>query len=276
MPDRDDSEVLERWRQFLVERLGGTEITAEELLTGGIPDETIEEMRKRLEADPEGWKATMVSPQRIRTMSDTEMVACQEAIFGAYGFALPIYDQMVTMRELLPTIRPEASLLDVGWRPCYFPVFLQKERIVQGRTVGVTPSEAAVRRLLEIVGNESVFMEVKLGSPLELPFADREFGQVISIDLLHWLHGWRKAISEIARVAAEGAPVFICMVSYSVRNGEIDVFAVVETLVKNGVDVQRFDTFQAEKSGSPRLFVVGIKGKPQAGSQILIPGQKDY
>ncbi|MCX6811421.1 MAG: class I SAM-dependent methyltransferase [Candidatus Berkelbacteria bacterium] len=153
---------------------------------------------------------------------------------------------------------------------------------MKARTVGVTPSAEAVKRLLEIVDKDGVFMELKHGSPLDLPFADGEFGQVISIDLLHWLHGWRRAIAEIARVAAEGASIFICMVSYTVRHrGPIDLFAVVETLTKNGVDVQRFDTFSAEKSQSPRLFVSGVKqkktkGKPSAGSPILIPREVGY
>lgn len=275
MPNRDDEQILGRWREFLTERLGGTEMTIEEMM-GGSPNEMIEVIREHIAADPEAWGSAMIDPMRIRTMPDAEMVTCQEAIFESYGFALPIYDQMVIMRELLPTIMPQASLLDVGWRPCYFPVFLQKEGIVRGRTVGVTPSEAAVRRLLEIVGDESVFMEMKLGSPLDLPFDDDEFGQVISIDLLHWLHGWRKAISEIARVAAESAPIFISLVSNSVRNGEIDIFAVAETLTKNGVDVQRLDTFPAEKSQSPRLFVAGVKDKPKGQSQILIPVKTNY
>lgn len=275
------AELLPRWEQFLRERLGGTDLTAEELMAEGIPDEMIAEVRKHMADDPEGWRATMVSPQRIRTMSDEEMIASQEAILGAYGFALPIPDQLVIMRELLPLIRPEASLLDVGWRPCFYPAFLQSQGLIKAHTVGVTPSEGAVRRLLEIIDKDKVFMELRHGSPFELPFADGEFGQVISIDLLHWLHGWRRAIAEIARVAAEGARIFIVLVSYSARNGEIDTFAVVETLAKNGVDVQRFDTFSAEKTRSPRLFVTGVKeketkGKPRTRSTILIPGKTDY
>lgn len=277
MPDRDNTEILDRWKEFLSERLGGIKMSYDEL-PENLWDLMTDRVRERLGADPRLLERAAVSPFRIRTMSDEEMCTAQGPIHELFGFMLPIPDYTVIMRELLPVIKPGATLLDVGWKPCFFSAFLQRERLIKARTVGVMPSEEAVKRLLEIVGEDRVFMELKHGSPLDLPFADGEFGQVISVDLLHWLHGWRKAISEIARVAAEGAPIFISLVSHSVRNGEIDTFAVVETLTKNGVDVQRFDTFSAEETQSPRLFVVGVKGKPQpqADSPILVPGKTDY
>lgn len=275
MPNQDDEQILQSWREFLAERLGGIEMSWDEL-SEHLGDLMTDAMRERIKADPSLLERTRVSPLRMRTMTDDEMCSSQGPIFEFFGYALSIPDHVVIMRELLPVIKPEASLLDVGWKPCFFSAFLQSQGLLKTRTVGVTPSEESIRRLLEIVGEDRVFMELKHGSPLDLPFADGEFGQVISVDLLHWLHGWRKAISEIARVAAEGASIFISLVSYSVRNGEIDVFTVAQTLAKHGVDVRRFDTFSAEKSQSPRLFVTGVKGKPKRESRILIPGETDY
>ncbi|MCX6811420.1 MAG: hypothetical protein NT039_01875 [Candidatus Berkelbacteria bacterium] len=113
MPNRDDEQVLHRWREFLVERLGGIEKSYEELPENPW-DLVSDEMRHRIETEPRFRELARVNPLLIPSMPDEEMCAVQGPIFELFGFMLSIPDHMVIMRELLPLIQLEASLLDVG------------------------------------------------------------------------------------------------------------------------------------------------------------------
>ena len=276
---RDQTQIeqlLEKWKEFLETRFGAIEGESflEILLKLG-PDESLKRRPElaRLMSDPRFQALSLLRVEQLATISDEEYIELFEPIAEHYGFAIIISDHVVIMRELLKHLGNPSTILDVGCGPCSYLIFLQCEEALKTQATGLDPSPGILAQAKRISAQEGVKVNLTQGWAKALPFCDSTFEQIISIDTIHWTEVWQKALSEMARVTKSRGEIFISYTLFSPRR-RIPVPKAVEILSNNGIDIQGVTKFVAEKSASPRVFIVGIKQEKPLS--IIVPTTTDY
>ncbi len=117
---------------------------------------------------------------------------------GAYF----LQTQLETVLELLPDLKPGASVLDVGGGHAQLAVPLAEK----GCKVTVTGSDDSCRNRLarQLPDGAYVYQTCDM---LQLPFADRSFDFVIAFRLVPHVDRWPQLLAELARVAVRAVIV---------------------------------------------------------------------
>ncbi len=100
---------------------------------------------------------------------------------------------------LLPQLRPDARLLDVGTGPGTITVDLAS-RLPQGSVTGIDSAAAAVEATRTLAGREGVAVSVSVGDVYALDFADDSFDVVHAHQVLQHLADPVAALVEMRRV----------------------------------------------------------------------------
>lgn len=95
------------------------------------------------------------------------------------------------------------SILDVG-AGTGRAVSLLTQRFPNSRIVGIEPAAAQRAQAYAKGISKSVLIE---GNALALPFADNEFDWVVETGVLHHIRDFRKAVTEMCRVAKHGVMI---------------------------------------------------------------------
>jgi arsenite methyltransferase len=117
---------------------------------------------------------------------------------------LPMLEQM--------KLRPDESVLDVGCGSGWLVLLIAK-LVPQGRVAGIDLSDEMVRQAREAsTGQDRVRFE--LGSADHIPFPDRSFSRVVSIESAYYWPDPAAGIREIFRVTAPGGSAWILINFY--------------------------------------------------------------
>lgn len=117
---------------------------------------------------------------------------------GAYFLQL----QLDLLLELLPELKPGASVLDVGGGHAQLAVPLAQ----RGCKVTVTGSDASCRQRLAQRLPENAYT-YQTCDMLQLPFADRSFDFVIAFRLVPHVDRWPQLLAELSRVSAKAVVI---------------------------------------------------------------------
>ncbi|WP_417913636.1 class I SAM-dependent methyltransferase [Candidatus Electronema sp. JM] len=117
---------------------------------------------------------------------------------GAYFLQL----QLDLLLELLPELKPGASVLDVGGGHAQLAVPLAQ----RGCKVTVTGSDASCRQRLAQRLPENAY-SYQTCDMLRLPFAARSFDFVIAFRLVPHVDRWPQLLAELARVSAKAVVI---------------------------------------------------------------------
>jgi SAM-dependent methyltransferase len=106
-------------------------------------------------------------------------------------------------------LKGDERVLSVGSGPGFVETFFAKRALPRGSVVGIDNAEKMVEKAREVSAMEKAKnVEFMLHDAQEkLPFKDGHFDHVYSIDSLHWMKRWDKALEEMIRVTKPGGRI---------------------------------------------------------------------
>ena len=150
------------------------------------------------------------------------------------------------------------TVVDVGCGLMYLPQFLIQHGITSGPVVGVEPSGAYIRQVMERAREDGLSgLRVVRGYPWQLGLADSVADAVLCLDVLHECKHYLEMLGEISRVAKRDAVVVVSYCGCQPRRVNVEPRFVAQKLEEFGISVIR--TSDSDKGSKLRKLVLGIK-----------------
>lgn len=202
--------------------------------------------------------------------SDAEIKKLFEEDPTFYMLGRNVETQQQVMAWLLKSGLGDTETLSVGSGPAPAEIFLSSAGLIKKKITALDFSAPLLNLGKEIAKKKGVvnidFVE-KAAS--EVDYQD-QFGQVIMIDLLHWVDNWRDTLERVVRATRNGGNIFIVYVSKDSPRIVIPEFELAKTLLDMGTDI--VDTKYMQGKDLPRVMIAAKKQQPVKG-KLFVPSK---
>jgi ubiquinone/menaquinone biosynthesis C-methylase UbiE len=164
-------------------------------------------------------------------------------------------------------LKGKEHLLSIGSGPGYMETYFAKKVVPKGRVVGIDNAEKMVKKAREVSSaQEAGNVEFRLQDAQQgLPFKDNEFDHAYSVDALHWMDNWKKALDEMVRVVKPGGKVVV-VANLLLRNKKLLKEGLFDAVKKKNTKLENISVIQGwdpmDRDEKIRLmFVIRKRGK---------------
>jgi ubiquinone/menaquinone biosynthesis C-methylase UbiE len=192
---------------------------------------------------------------KASSFSDKQMREMFEMMGSHYGEFTSLEDQREIMTELLDYGVSKGKTLSIGCGLAPHEIFLSKQGLM-GEIVGIDTSASVLKRAREIAKEEDVKAQFvqNYGSSI---FYKKEFDQVLLIDSLHWMKGWKQCLIRSAEALKEDGTLFL-VYSYFSPAVRINPRGVTTILAQQKMNITRIKGVDGYE-GTPRVIIAAQK-----------------
>jgi ubiquinone/menaquinone biosynthesis C-methylase UbiE len=190
------------------------------------------------------------------SFSDKQMRELFELMGPHYGEFTSLEDQREIMTELLDCGVSKGKTLSIGCGLAPHEIYLSTQGLM-GEIVGIDTSASVLKRAREIAKKEGVKAQFVQNYGSSISYK-QEFDQVLLIDSLHWMKGWKQCLMRSAEALKEDGTLFLVysLFSPTVRINPKGVATILKEQKVNITKIKGVDGY----AETPRVVIVAKKG----------------
>jgi ubiquinone/menaquinone biosynthesis C-methylase UbiE len=190
------------------------------------------------------------------SFSDKQMRELFELMGPHYGEFTSLEDQREIMTELLDCEIIKGRTLSIGCGLAPHEIYLSAQGLI-GEIVGIDTSSSVLKRAKDIAKKEGVKAQFVQNYGSSISYKN-EFDQVLLIDSLHWMKGWKQCIIKSAEALKEEGTLFLVYSLFSPAV-KINPKGVATILREQKVNITEIKGVEGHVE-TPRVVIVAKKG----------------